>query len=838
MKDRVLETLVRHGVRLAVMFVFLADMAGLSRAQVPAASQPSPKAAASAASARTTSTEPQALSPAVPTRALQMYEALPMSFEANAGQSDPRVKFLAHAPGYSLFLTNEAAVLSLSEPSPALKPIRTGDPTDDRNAPQPQRVAHAVQVKFVGASAAAVVAGSQELPSKSNYFIGNDPKQWHTKVPNYSSVKYNGIYPGVDAVFHGDNRRFEFDFDIAAGADPHSIALEVDGARRMRLNRAGDLVLAMDAAHQLVMNKPHIYQESSDGRREIAGRYVLAAGNRIAFKIGPYDHTQPLVIDPTLVYSTYLDAGGTTQAGGTLGNAVAVDNASLSTASHGDPIDCSAGCAVVTGMVGTSTLPFPTTSGSYDPGSPPETEGWCNFVSKLNPDGSALVYSTYFCGEYEGDGADEIFAIAVDSTGAAYFGGVSESYDNTPTTPGSYEPVRPSDYPAPFVTKLSPDGSTLVYSTFLDGPTTESDDSVSGIAVDSSFSAYVTGFTSSASFPTTAGAFETVYPAGYGQGSAFVTKLSADGSSLVYSTFLGGSGIEDISGGRALGAIGGIALDSSNDAYVTGDTSSSNFPTKNPYIATCSSPCTEAFVSELNPTGTGLVFSTFLGGSKANQYSYGLGIAVDPSNCTSLSAGESCAVFVGGETSYTDFPVTANAVQSSPGEGFITKLAPGGTGLVYSSYFNGDVESVAVGPDDSAVLFGLSSTDLPFESTAGALTLPTCAPETGESGCFFDFISKLTVDGTGLIFSTPIGANQECCGAYGALDSTGDAYIVGSTSSTQLPTTAGSFEPTLPSGSTASAYFYVAKIAFSSSTSSITISPSTLSNGFEGRELF
>ena len=172
-----------------------------------------------------------------------MYAALPMSFEANAGQSDPRVKFLAHAPGYSLFLTNEAAVLSLSEPSPALKPIRTGDPTDDRNAPQPQRVAHAVQVKFVGASAAAVVAGSHELPSKSNYFIGNDPKQWHTKVPNYSSVKYNGIYPGVDAVFHGDNRRFEFDFDIAAGADPHSIALEVDGARRMRLNRAGDVVL-------------------------------------------------------------------------------------------------------------------------------------------------------------------------------------------------------------------------------------------------------------------------------------------------------------------------------------------------------------------------------------------------------------------------------------------------------------------------------------------------------------------------------------------------------------------------------------------------------------------
>jgi hypothetical protein len=789
---------------------------------------PSPPSKPSPTDDRARNGEPLAASRAARSRALQTYAALPMSFEANAGQSDPRVKFLAHTTGYSLFLADQEAVLSLLEPSPTQRPLRANDPIHHGKAPPPQRAAHAVRIKFAGGSPAAVVAGSDELAAKSNYFIGNDPKLWRTNVPNYSAVKYSGIYPGVDAVFHGNNRRLEFDFDIAAGANPRSIALEVDGARRMRLNRAGDVVLGMDAAHQLVMNKPHVYQEILGGRREIAGRYVLGAGNRIAFAISRYDHTRPLVIDPTLVYSTYLDAGGTTVGGGTIANAIAVDNASLSDASPGEPTDCSAGCAVVTGQVGLSTLPFPATSGSYDTGPAPN---WCGFISKLNPDGSALVYSTYFCGKNQyGDGSDEILAIAVDSTGAAYFGGLSAYPDDTPTTPGSYEPNRPSNSDAPFVAKLSPDGSTLVYSTFLDGATTDADDSVGGIAVDSSFNAYVTGFTTSTAFPTTTGAFQTAFPGGFEGGSAFVTKLSADGSSLVYSTYLGGSGLEDISGTRALGAIGAIALDSSDDAYVTGNTTSSNFPTMNPYIATCSSPCSEAFVSELNPTGTGLVYSTFLGGSTANQYSVGLGIAVDSSNCASLSAGESCSVFVGGDTTFTNFPVTSPVVQSSPGVGFITKLAPGGTGLVYSSYFNGDVESVAVGPDDSAVIFGLTSTAYGFESTAGALTLPAC---TANGGCFFDFIAKLATDGSGLLFSTPIGANQECCGAFGALDSTGNAYIVGSTSSTQLPTTAGSFEPTLPSNSSAADYFYAAKVAFSSSSTSITISPSALSYGFE-----
>ena len=232
---------------------------------------------------------PKSSSPAARSRAMQMYAALPMSFEVNAGQTDSSVKFLAHAPGYSLSLTNREAVLSLLEPSPVQEPLRAHDPLRHPKMPQPQRAVRAVRVKFLGGNEAAVI-GTGELPAKSNYFIGNDPKQWHTNVANYSAVKYSGIYPGVDAVFHGDNRRLEFDFDIAPGADARSIALEVDGARRMRLNRAGGVVIGMDAAHELVMNKPHIYQQLPEGRREIAGNYVLGAGNRIAFALGPYDH--------------------------------------------------------------------------------------------------------------------------------------------------------------------------------------------------------------------------------------------------------------------------------------------------------------------------------------------------------------------------------------------------------------------------------------------------------------------------------------------------------------------------------------------------------------------
>ena len=742
---------------------------------------------------------PAALSPGTHARAIQMFAALPMSFEANAGQTDLRIKFLARAPGYTLFLTDQEAVLSLLKPASA-QPERfaSATPAIHPKAAKPQKVARALRLKFVGGNPAAPVAGSSELSAKSNYFIGNDPKQWHTDVPNYSAVRYSAVYPGIDAAFHGDNRRLEFDFDIAPGADPRVIALEVDGARRIRLNRAGDVVLVMDAAHDLVMAKPSIYQQLPEGRREIAGHYVLSANNRIAFALGPYDHAQPLVIDPTIAYSTYL-GGGVSQE--SQSNAIAVD---------------SSGDAYVTGVAGADTVPFPTTPGSYNPG-PVSTTSSFSFISKLKADGSGLVYSTYFGGTslY---GGDQILCIAVDSTGAAYFGGISASYDDTPTTPGSFMPIRPSDYVVPFVTKLSPDGSTLVYSTYLDGTPNNSPDAVTRIAVDSSFNAYVVGVTTAENFPTTSGAFQTVFKASPYVGTGFVTKFSADGSSLVYSTYLGGSVDENET---AAGPVGAIAVDASKSAYVTGITASPDFPTTTgAYSTTCGSRCQDVYATKVNADGTGLVYSTFLGGGgPGNEYSVGQSIAVDSSG----------SAFVGGYTTSTSFPVTSGALQTSAGVGFITKLTADGSSLVYSSYFGGKVESVAVGADDSAVLFGLGNTTYAFDSTPDAFTIPGCPSTTG---CFYGFISKLTADGTGLIFSSPIGADEECCGVFGALDPAGNAYIAGSTASQDLYTTPGSFEPSLPSNYTGFTPF-VAKVAFSTS-ASLTISPTTIPSSTAG----
>ncbi len=675
------------------------------------------------------------------------------------------------------------------------------------------------------------VTGRDQLSGRTNYFIGNDPKRWRTNVANYAAAEYHGIYPGVDVVFHGDNRRLEFDFDVAPGADPSKAELEIEGSAKPRVNAQGNIVLGVADQTEVTLDKPTVYQEIAGQRREVAGNFVVRSGNRVGFSVGKYDRSQPLVIDPTLAYSTYL-AGGI--GGESQSYAIAVDSSSPG---------CASGCAIVTGSAanaGSATGTFPTTVGSYNPGSVP-TIGGFPFIAKLKADGSGLVYATFFGGvtykNASGNDAssDEILAIAADSSGAAYFGGISGVEDNaptppltlmpTPTTPGSFMPVRPSNYPVPFVAKLSADGSTLVYSTFLDGSTRTSGDALLGIAVDSSGNAYVTGVTTAQDFPTTLGAFQTVNPAGLGYGVAFVAKLSPDGSSLAYSTYLGGSANEDIISSTF--GNGAIAVDTSGSAYVTGSTSSADFPTKGAYIATCASPCGEAFVSKLNPGGTGLVYSTFLGGTRTtgNNFSYALGIAVDSSG----------SAFVGGKTTFTNFPVTSNAVQSSPGQGFITKLTPDGSGLVYSSYFNGFVDSVAVGSDDSAVIFGLSNTSLPFESTADAFVIPSCP----SGGCFFDFISKLAPDGSSLIFSTPIGANQECCVAVGALDPAGNAYIAGSTSSLALPTTAGSFEPTLPSSYSGFAPF-VAKVAFSSAAPAFaTFSPSNssynLGNVYEGQ---
>ena len=453
---------------------------------------------------------------------LQAYGQIPLSFEVNQGQTAAQVDFLSQGSGYTLFLTPTETVLSLQKPAPAA----------GGGAEAPDSVV--LSSRFVGANPQPQVVGLDRLAGTSNYFIGSDPSQWHTNVANYGQVEYQDLYPGVDLVFYGNQRQLEYDYVVVPGTDPGVIKLAIDGAESMTIDGQGDLVLHTSGG-DVLEHAPVVYQESGGVRQPVSGQFVLEGDGQVGFAVGAYDHTQPLVIDPVLSYSTYL--GGTSL-----------------TACSGIAVD-SAGDAYVTGT--TYSTDFPTTAGAFQTSLGGGGNGDA-FVTKLNPTGTALVYSTYLSGtNYDGCNG-----IAVDTAGNAYVTGDTTSTD-FPTTTGAFQTTYRGGGDA-FVTKLNSTGTALVYSTFLGG--TNGDGGL-GIAVDTAGNAYVTGDTTSTDFPTTTGAFQTTYRGG---GDAFVTKLNPTGTALVYSTYLGGTG-DDVGFG--------IAVDTAGNAYVTGDTRSTDFPT-------------------------------------------------------------------------------------------------------------------------------------------------------------------------------------------------------------------------------------------------------------------
>jgi hypothetical protein len=755
---------------------------------------------------RTAATAPASLSPAVHARAMQMYGALPVSFEANDGLTDARVKFLAHGPGYTLFLTQQEAVLSLPDNSAVERPPRGKLPfpqsvASGLNKPKPPGTAHAVRLKFVSASAPSAVIGRDPLPGKSNYFIGNDPKQWHTNVPNYSAVEYRGIYPGVDAVFHGDNRRLEFDFDIAPGADPHAIELEVDGARRIRLNGTGDVLFGLDTGRDVAMGKPHIYQQSLEGRREIAGHYVLGAHNRITFALDPYNHAQPLVIDPTLAYSTYLGGGNITGAANDAGKAIAVD---------------SAGDVYVTGT--TTSIDFPATAGAYqsaypDPGS---TAG---FVTELNPSGSALVYSTYFGSTPSG--LTTVTAIALDAAGDAYLTGNTNS--NFPTTAGAYKTSETDIFGNfAFATELNSTGTGLVYSTFLSGTETTGTHSTYGfgIAVDADDNAYVAGTTTSPTYPTTPGAFQPVQgcasPTTCG-GTGFVTKVSSGGASLSYSTYLG-------TGSNKPQA---VAVDSSGDAFVVGSTEASTFPvTPGAFQTSSSDPVGTVFVTKLSPDGTALIYSTFLSGTNGTSANEAFAVAVDASDCA----------YVTGQTSDSNFPATSGAYQANlldEADAYVTKLNPTGSALVYSTYLPGQTTGYGIGVNSSGEVY-VAGNNNGYRGTFP--TTPDAFQPSPLTTTTNGFLTVFNSSGSGLVYSTylEVPSGNEITDAYAvAVDSTGSAYVAGA-AQPGFPTTPGAFKTTL----TANANYpdpvnaFIMKFAFAGPP--LSINPTTIAGGTAG----
>jgi hypothetical protein len=442
---------------------------------------------------------------------MRVYGQLPLSFEANQGQTDAQVQFLAHGQGYSLFLTAREAVFAFRPPAALGSQHKGIVPRPNAVQATPDTARTVVHMQLLGANPAPQSVGLEELPGKVNYFRGNDPQQWRANVRTYAKVKYAAVYPGVDLVYYGQSRQLEYDFVVAPGADPAIITLGFEGVDHVDVDAQGDLVLSI-ASGSLRFQKPVIYQEEDGRRQTIAGSYVRKGLHQVGFQLAAYDVTRPLVIDPVLSYATYLGGSSFDEGAG-----IAVD---------------ATGAAYVTGRTGSSNFPTahplqPMLSGFSDA-----------FVAKLSADGTNLVYATYLGGSITNAGR----GIAVDTTGHAYVTGFTTSPD-FPTTPGAFQVTYGGADCAvggcgdAFVAKLSADGAALVYATYLGGSSTDEGNS---IAVDAAGAAYVTGFTFSPDFPTE----HPLQPAYGDGGDAFVAKLNATASALVYATYLGGSGFD------------------------------------------------------------------------------------------------------------------------------------------------------------------------------------------------------------------------------------------------------------------------------------------------------
>ncbi len=708
---------------------------------------------------------------------VQNYGRLPLSFEANRGQTDGQVKFVSRGNGYSVYLTDRAAILALTRAN-RLAHLGSADE---------------IRMELRGANRDRPITGAEQLPGFANYFIGRDPAEWRRNVPTYARVRYSRVYPGVDLEYYGNQGRLEYDFIVAPGADPSAIELQFAGARHIGLAADGDLTVA--ATHgQIAFLKPIIYQQANGRRQRISGRFVLRDDHRIGFSLGHYDRSKSLIIDPVLVYSTYLGGGNFDSV-----RAMAVDRD---------------GNAYVAGD--TDSADFPVTQGAFDTKYHNPDNLFVTFVSKLNRSGTRLLYSTYlgsgacYSMPLLDDGLDPVpqIGLAVDGGGNAYIAG-SVCSGEFPVTKGAFQTTIPAGGAPAFVAKLNSTGDELLYATYLGGSGSESGgDAATALAVDGDGHAFVTGYTSSSNFPVTTAAFQTHLRAGPNQ-NAFVTKLNAAGSDLVYSTYLGGSGVLGIGGDSA----NAIALDREGNAYVAGVTFSRDFPvTKGAFQTTNRGINSQlsggnAFVTKLNATGTALVYSSYLGGNPATNPG---GVRWDAVNA--LAVDGSGSAYVAGSAVSRDFPVTPGAFQRKnraagvgqyPGNnGFVTKFDPTGDALIYSTFLGGGgvgpgtdgvggdaINSIALDLAGHAYVTGItSSADFPVTHHAFQTASPVV--NFGVSG----FVTELDGAGTGLVTSTYLGGAGVDYGNALWVERSGIVYVSGNATSLDFPVSDDSYQ--------------------------------------------
>jgi hypothetical protein len=582
---------------------------------------------------------------------------LPLTFEPNAGQADPAVRFLAHSAGSALFFTPGEVVLALEDRGcrPPGGPAAAG-PGPRTAAPAPPRT---LRLQFVDPAPATLVGG-HDAAGRVNYLRGADPRDWATDLPTYTGITYSGLYPGVDLQFTGAGGQLKGTYALAAGADPARIRWRYAGARGVRVDAAGDLHITW-AGEPLIEQAPLAWQVIDGQRVAVAARYSVAEDGGIGFLLGAYDRTQPLTVDPTLTYSTYLGGSDADEATG-----IAVD---------------SAGNVYLTGYTYSTNFPLSSAyqgnlAGAYDV-----------FVTKLSADGSSLIYSTYLGGSGTESGA----AITVDGAGNATITGYTYS-TNFPIQ-NAFQPTN-AGAPDGFLTRLNPAGSGLVFSTYLGG---SAGDYGTGVAVSSTGDVYLSGYTQSTNFPLA----NPMRPANAGATDAFITRFNAAGSGLVYSTYLGGAGDDQAQS---------VAVDSVGNAYISGYTQSANFPLNNAYQPAYGGGTYDAFVSVLNTPGAALIYSTYLGGSGLDRAA---AIRVD---------GSSNAIITG-YTQSLNFPTQSAFQPANAGatDAFLTKFNAIGSALIYSTYLggNGDDEAqgLGLGSGGTAYLTGFtSSTNFPTQS--------------------------------------------------------------------------------------------------------------------------
>jgi glucose/arabinose dehydrogenase len=645
----------------------------------------------------------------------------PMFFEQNLGQSDPDVLFIARGRDYQLFLTEAEAVLSLqAKNTPESASRGSGLRKLDRVAePRPPAV---LRVAMVGAQKPKSVVGADAVAGQVNYLHGSDKSGWRTGVPSFARVEYRGVYPGIDLIYHSAQQQLEFDFVVAAGADPSRVLLTFNGADAVSLGDAGQLILA-SGRNEVVLPPPVVFQDVEGERRKVTGSWLLDDAGRAGFSLGQYDPTLPLVIDPIVQFATYFGGGGSEDA---------LDN-------MGVALDAS-GNIYIAGT--TDSADFPLTKGRQK-----QFSGITDvFVMKMDPTGSKIIYTSYL----GGSGHDSGQAIEVDSAGNVYVGGFTDSVDFPTMLP--LQAANAGSFDG-FITKIDATGATLVYSTYIGGIDR---DFVLGLDVDLNGAVYVTGDVESPNFPTV----NALQPTWGGVWDAWLAKLNPAGSALVFSTYLGGTQLD--SGFD-------VKVDLEGKVYVSGFTNSANFPTSHAYQATLGGDV-DAFVTKLTPSGTAFVYSTYLGGTNTDR---SLGLDVD-------NFGNAYLV---GDTLSTDFP-NVGSIVSFGGffDAFVAKLD--GNGVVkYTNFVGGGVSdngmAIAVDGSGNAHITGMTF------SHNFLLVQPL---QDHIAGNFDAFVSTIDASGTRIMLSTFLGGSGGERALGIAVDRSGNLVVVGDTYSSDFPT--------------------------------------------------